>query len=81
MITVKVQLFAIGREIVGSSELTLTLNDGATAQTVIEWLKERYPKFQTVKTLMLAIGTDYADLNTELHDGDELAIIPPVSGG
>jgi molybdopterin converting factor subunit 1 len=79
--TVTVQLFAIGREIVGSSELTLTLGDGATAQTVLDVLKERYPKFQTVKTLMVAIGTDYADLQTELHDGDELAIIPPVSGG
>ncbi len=79
--TVTVQLFAIGREIVGSSELTLTLSDGATAQTVLDVLKERYPKFQTVKTLMVAIGTDYADLQTELHDGDELTIIPPVSGG
>ncbi|MFN3345347.1 MAG: MoaD/ThiS family protein [Chloroherpetonaceae bacterium] len=79
--TVKVQLFAIGREIVGCSELTLTLGDGATAQTVLDVLKERYPKFQTVKTLMVAIGTDYADLQTELRDGDELAIIPPVSGG
>lgn len=81
MITVKVQLFAIGREIVGSSELTLSLDGGATAQTVIDLLKNRYPKFQTVKTLMVAIGTDYAHPQTQLHDGDELAIIPPVSGG
>ncbi len=79
--TVKVQLFAIGREIVGSSELLLTLSEGATAQTVIDMLKERYPKFQTVKTLVVAIGTDYADPQTKLRDGDELALIPPVSGG
>ncbi|MGQ9804624.1 MAG: MoaD/ThiS family protein [Chlorobiales bacterium] len=79
--TVKVQLFAIGREIVGSSELELSLSDDATAQTVIDLLKARYPKFQNVKTLAVAIGTDYADLQTKLHDGDELAIIPPVSGG
>lgn len=79
--TVKVQLFAIGREIVGNSELLLKLEDGATAQTVIDLLKERYPKFQTVKTLMVAIDAEYAHLQTKLRDGDELAIIPPVSGG
>ena len=46
-----------------------------------EKLFHHYPDFEKLKTLAFAVGEDYREENYQLTSGDEVAIIPPVSGG
>jgi MoaE-MoaD fusion protein len=74
---VTVRLFAILRERAGSSELVLELPDGARVRDAIDslaGLAEGIP-------LVMAVNREYASEDTALDAGDELALIPPVSGG
>jgi molybdopterin converting factor subunit 1 len=76
-VEVTVRLFAMLRERAGASELTLDLPEGACvrdALTALDGLAEGLP-------LAMAVNRDYADEDTVLDGGDELALIPPVSGG
>jgi molybdopterin synthase catalytic subunit len=74
---VRVRLFAILRERAGFDELELELPDGATVGDALERLK---PVAGDLKVVM-AVNRDYADATATLHEQDELALIPPVSGG
>ena len=78
---ITVKLFAIGRDLVGKNEVDLTLPDNAVVQQALDQLNTEYPKFRELTTYMIAVNMEYADKSTRLNDGDELAIIPPVSGG
>ncbi|MDF1516227.1 MAG: MoaD/ThiS family protein [Anaerolineae bacterium] len=77
---VKVRLFALAREIVGQSELTLILPAGATLGYFSEWLLTEYPKMAGLE-LRFAVNKAYKGLETILNASDEIACIPPVSGG
>jgi molybdopterin converting factor subunit 1 len=79
--TITVRLFALGRELVGRAELALVLAAGATANDVVQHLQAEYPAFERLPSFVLAVNNDYAERDEPLHDGDEVAIIPPVSGG
>lgn len=79
--TVIIKLFAAGREIVGTDSLSIQVPQGATAGAVLSELKARYPKFSELSSLLLAVNADYALPETVLSDGDEVVLIPPVSGG
>jgi len=79
---ISVKLFAILRERSGSKELTIELPDGATAELAVEQLVEKLPAIRDlVGRAAVAINQNYSDRSTVLKDGDELALIPPVSGG
>lgn len=78
---ITVKLFALGRDLVGKNELALSLPDGATVQTALDFLNREYPKFRKLTAFMVAVNMEYAERTAKLQDGDELAIIPPVSGG
>jgi molybdopterin synthase catalytic subunit len=74
---VRVKLFAGLRERAGADELSLELPEGARVGDALEqvrWLTRDLP-------VVMAINLDYADREAELHAEDELALIPPVSGG
>lgn len=82
MITIQIRLFAGQREIVGSTALPMPLPEGATVQTAWEQLTASYPRLAGYTGRMLyALNQEYATLASVLRDGDELAFIPPVSGG
>jgi len=82
VITVNVRLFATVKDLVGSGEVELTLEDGAPASRVLDHFAERYPRFSEWRHhLRLAVNSEYAEGTHLLQDGDEVAIIPPVSGG
>lgn len=82
MIQVRVQLFAAARDYVGSREKNITLNDGATTGDLIQALIAEYHGFEEWRHILrVAVNQEYATLDTLLRDGDEVAIIPPVSGG
>jgi molybdopterin converting factor subunit 1 len=79
---VNVKLFAVVRERVGVSELTLELPQGATAGEALGRLHESYGEIAAMLSrCAVAVNRQYAGRDTVLNDGDELAVIPPVSGG
>ena len=79
---ITVKLFAILRERAGVSELTLELPGGAAASAATDVLRERYPGLsELLPRAAVAVNREYVDAGTMLKDGDELALIPPVSGG
>jgi molybdopterin synthase catalytic subunit len=78
----RIRLFAIQRELVGSREVVLELADGATIDDGWAALVERFPVLAPGRpSVRFARNGEYADATTPLADGDELACIPPVSGG
>lgn len=74
---VKVRLFAMLRERAGASELALELPDGARVRDALATLGELADGLP----LVMAVNREYADEDAPLAPGDELALIPPVSGG
>ena len=76
-------LFGIAKDIVGASSLTLSESDKKpkTVQELKQFIADKYPEFNTLSSLAIAVNSSYADDTTVLHSSDEIAIIPPVSGG
>ena len=74
---IRVRLFAILRERAGTSELELDLPEGAVVRDALERVEGMVPGLP----LVMAINREYADADAPLAAGDELALIPPVSGG
>ena len=77
---VKVRCFASAREAVGAGELDLALPDNAAVADLRERLFDDYPALRTLG-LQFAVNATYATPQTTLHEGDEVACIPPVGGG
>ena len=81
-IEVKVKLFAIYQEALEKSELNLVLRQPATASKVLETIIEQQPylaKWQDVTRF--GVNLQFVSADTMLQDGDEVVLIPPVSGG
>jgi MoaE-MoaD fusion protein len=81
--TVEVRLFAILRERAGRERIELELDDGATVSDALRILRERAPFSDLIGDVpvLMAVNRDYATPATPLAADDELALIPPVSGG
>jgi MoaE-MoaD fusion protein len=81
-VRVRVRLFATQRELAGTREVQLDVADRATVEDAWAALVERYPGLAPGRPFVrFARNADYAEPGTSLADGDELAVIPPVSGG
>ena len=79
---IKLRFFASLRERLGRSEETREVPAGATVNTVWEALKHEYPELEAIdNALAFAVAQEYVDRNHRLQNNDELAFIPPVSGG
>ena len=79
---VTIRLFARLREMAGAAEVRRDLPDGATARTAWEVLAGEFPGFDDYsRVVSCAVNEEYARLATPLKDGDEVAFLPPVSGG
>jgi molybdopterin converting factor subunit 1 len=79
---VKVRLFARLRDLVGAGELERDVPTGATVKTVWDGLVRDYPAIQPyADSLSCAVNVDYARMTTAINDEDEVAFLPPVSGG
>lgn len=82
MITVTVRFFAGHRDIVGCSEASYTLAEGTTLGQLWEQLTAEYPRLTGYTgRLLFAVNQQFAQPTTMLANGDEVAFIPPVSGG
>ncbi|TMD19197.1 MAG: molybdopterin synthase [Chloroflexi bacterium] len=78
---VRVVLFAKPRELVGQPNIDLALPAGATAADAWSQLSTRYDLGPLPRSFRCAVNSEYAGWDDPLKDGDELAVIPPVSGG
>jgi molybdopterin converting factor subunit 1 len=81
-IVVNVKLFAVMREKAGISEARLELSDGATVGVAAAEIGKRFPALNPLMArTSFAVNREYAKPDRALADGDELALIPAVSGG
>ena len=79
---VTVRLFARLRDITGAAELTRDIAQGATIRSVWQQLAGEYPELgKYERSISSAVNADYAQMDQLLSDGDEVAFLPPVSGG
>ena len=81
-ILVTLRLFAVFREALGTSTLTQEVPEGTTVEQVLAQLIDRFPALAGVESAVsFSVNRSYAAADTVLHAGDEVAFIPPVSGG
>lgn len=79
---VTVKLFARLRDIAGATELGRDVEAGATIGTVWRDLVRDFPELAAYeKSISTAVNADYARMTSAVNDGDEIAFLPPVSGG
>jgi molybdopterin converting factor subunit 1 len=79
---VTVRYFAGHRDITARAEEQVALEAGASVAALWELLSARYPRLAAYSgRLLYAVNQEFATPATELRDGDEVAFIPPVSGG
>jgi molybdopterin converting factor subunit 1 len=76
----KLLLFGITKDIIGSSPHSLKIS-GDTVASLRNQLLEDYPKLVGLRSLLIAVNNEYAEDDLVLNVTDEVAIIPPVSGG
>jgi len=74
-------LFGITKDIIGESPSVYNLLNGQTAGDLIDQLVRDYPALKDLNSLAIAVNGEYASKNTLVKPSDEIAIIPPVSGG
>lgn len=79
---VTVRFFATYRDITGLRETAVSLAAGSTVEDLVRRLIEEYPQLGVHRTSMLfAVNEEFADPGARLAAGDEVALLPPVSGG
>jgi len=72
--------FGITKELLGGRETIIEIK-GQTVGALRTALNERYPQLLNLRSLLIAVNNDYADEDVLLGSSDEIALIPPVSGG
>ena len=79
---VTVRLFARLRDIAGAAEIAREIPAGSTIRAVWNDLADDFPALAAYeKSMSSALNADYSRMDAEVHDGDEIAFLPPVSGG
>jgi molybdopterin synthase catalytic subunit len=70
------------KDLVGRAADELEFSHGATLATVFERYAERFPRLRELaSSIVMARNQQFADISTAVEDGDEIALLPPVSGG
>jgi sulfur-carrier protein len=81
-VRVTVRLFARLRDIAGAAELAREVGPDATIRSVWAQLADEFPDFRNYeRSISSAVNADYARMDDQVRDGDEIAFLPPVSGG
>jgi molybdopterin converting factor subunit 1 len=79
---IKVKFFASSRDVAGVDEVEVDVPVQITGKELWRVLEERFPGLKRLSaSSLLAVNMEYAHSDATLNDGDEVAIIPPVSGG
>lgn len=79
---VTVRLFARLRDVAGASDLARELPEEATADALWNLLAAEHPELAAYRgAVSVAVNAEYARMDARIADGDEVAFLPPVSGG
>jgi molybdopterin converting factor subunit 1 len=82
LVRIRVLFFGIIREITGLREENIQVPEGARLETVLEDYSTRFPKVREMAgSVVLALNQQFAPPESVVSDGDEVAFLPPVSGG
>ena len=79
--TISILAFGVAKEIFAASQLSLELGEYPTVGGMKKVLEHKYPRLAGLASYMVAVNNEYADDTTAFDKNDEVAIIPPVSGG
>jgi molybdopterin synthase sulfur carrier subunit len=81
-VTVTTRYFAVFRERMGGSHAQVSVEPGTTVAGLWEKVTIERPDVALMRSVTrFAVNGSYAEPDTELHDGDEVAFLPPMSGG
>jgi molybdopterin converting factor subunit 1 len=78
---ISILAFGIAKDIFGASSINIQLNEAATTAELKTTLEAQYPRLEQLASYMVAVNNEYAQDTTGITERDEIAIIPPVSGG
>jgi MoaE-MoaD fusion protein len=79
---VKLLYFAVVRELIGQSVETREIRPGQTLEQLFDDIANEHPRLRRLRpSLLFMVNQEYADPTSEVKSGDEIALIPPVSGG
>ena len=78
---IEIALFGITKQIIGTPSLSCELAEGVNVRSLLAKLHQDYPRLQNLKSLLVAVNSEYAEDEQVLKEKDEIALIPPVSGG
>ncbi len=78
---VRVLLFGVLKERLGATEHLVDLRGGTTVAAVMDWARDSLGNDGLVRSLAVAVNREYAGPEAPLREGDEVALLPPVSGG
>ena len=81
MPTITIKFYGPARDVAGGPSMPLDIEDGQTVEDVARQLGERFPRLRDAVGVRLAVNRAYVPMDHALADGDEVAVIPPVSGG
>lgn len=79
--SVSVLLFGITRDLVGQSAVSVPLPQNACVSDLVNQLHDQFPALTGIRSLLIAVNGEYAEADHVLMQHDEIALIPPVSGG
>ena len=79
---VLLKCFAWAREVTGQEEVAIDIPDGGTVADVRARLEERFPVFAgRMESIAVSVNQEFAGDSARIRPGDEVALIPPISGG
>ncbi len=74
-------LFGIAKDIVGKQKLELDGTGYRDVRSLRNYLRQKFPDIRELSYFKIAVNQEFAEDSQPLHEGDEIALIPPVSGG
>jgi molybdopterin synthase sulfur carrier subunit len=78
---IKVLAFGIAKDIFGNTSVNMELPNDSSVYNLKYSLELQYPRLKQLSSYMVAVNNEYALPEDTLHATDEVAVIPPVSGG
>lgn len=79
---IKLRVFAFFRQVLGTPELSYEIAEGATAEDLLEDIFKKHPSLEKSRGhVVVTINKMAVHLTEKIHEGDEVALLPPVSGG
>ena len=78
---IDILLFGITKDILGGERYVLDVEGTVSVERLKEMLIAKHPELDNLKSLLVAVNNEYGKPETTISSNDEVALIPPVSGG